>query len=98
MPRKRQEGVTTNPRFKGKAYAVAYGIFAGNEELAKEYADALANARAQGVGVYRTAYQEIKPVLMRLGVSSIFWGLYKAFINEVINKAVSYTHLTLPTN
>ena len=50
MARKRQEGVTTLPRYKGKMYAVAYGIFAGNKELAEEYADALSHARSQGVG------------------------------------------------
>ena len=86
MARKRQEGVTTLPRYKGKMYAVAYGIFAGNKELAEEYADALSHARSQGVGIYRIAYQEIKPVLMRNHVPSTMWGLYKAFINELINK------------
>ena len=86
MARKRQEGVTTLPRYKGKMYAVGYGIFAGNEELAREYAEALSHARSQGFGIYRVAYQEIKPILMRNGVPSTLWGLYKAFVNELINK------------
>ena len=86
MARKRQEGVTTNIRYKLKAYAVGYGIGAGNPELAKEYAEVLTTARASGYGVFKTAYQEIKPVLMREGVPSALWGLYKAFINEIINK------------
>ena len=86
MPRKRQEGITTLPRYKGKMYAVAFGIFAGNEELAKEYAEALSHARSQGFGVYRVAWQETKPILMKHEVPSALWGLYKAFVNELINK------------
>jgi len=87
LGRKRQEGITTNPRYKLKAYAVAMGIGANNSEMAKDYAEALAQARSAGVGVFRNAYAEIKPVLMRAGVPSALWGLYKAFINEVIAKA-----------
>jgi len=86
MARKRREGITTYPRFRGKAFAVGKGIFAGNEEIAMEYANALALARASGYGVFKTAYYEIVPVLQREGVSSKLWGLMKAFVNEVINK------------
>jgi len=86
MGRKRQEGITTNPRYKGKAYAVGYGIMAGNSEYAKDYAEALTTARAAGVGIFRNAYQEIKPVLSRENVPSALWGLYKAFANEIIAK------------
>jgi len=86
MGRKRQEGVTTPIRYKLKAYAVGYGIGAGNVEYAKEYAEALTTARASGYGIFKQAYEEIKPVLMRMGVPSALWGLYKAFINEIINK------------
>jgi len=70
-----------------KAYAVGVGISSGNEEMAKEYAEALTQARSAGVGVFRNAYAEVKPVLMRAGVPSALWGLYKAFINEIIAKA-----------
>jgi hypothetical protein len=86
VPRKRQEGITTNPRYKLKAYAVAYGIGAGNTDFAKEYAEALTSARASGIGIYKNAYQEIKPVLSRENVPSALWGLYKAFANELISK------------
>lgn len=86
MPRKRQEGITTNPRFKLKAYAVGFGIGAGNVKYAEEYAEALTNARASGIGVFRNAYAEIKPVLMKHDVPSALWGLYKAFVNEFIAK------------
>jgi len=86
MGRKRQEGITTNPRYRLKAYAVGFGIGAGNHEMAKEYADALTSARASGVGAFRNAYAEIKPVLMRANVPSALWGLYKAFINEILAK------------
>jgi hypothetical protein len=86
MGRKRQEGITTNPRYKLKAYAVGMGIGHGNPELSKEYADALTQARAAGVGLYKNAYQEIKPVLMRANVPSALYGLYKAFINEILAK------------
>jgi len=86
MGRKRQEGITTNPRYKLKAYAVGMGIGAGNTKMAEDYAEALTSARASGVGVFRNAYAEIKPVLMRSGVPSALWGLYKAFINEIIAK------------
>jgi len=85
MPRK-QEGITTAIRYRIKAYKVALGLTGGNERLAEEYANSLAEARAQGIGVYRVAYKEAKPVLMRLGVPSALHGLYKAFINELINK------------
>jgi len=87
MGRKRREGITTYPRYKGKAYALAFGIFHGQPEMAKEYADSLSLARASGYGVFKTAYAEIIPVLQREGVSSKLWGLMKAFVNEVINKA-----------
>jgi hypothetical protein len=87
MTRKRREGITTYPRYRGKAYSVAFGIFHDQPELAKEYADALALARASGYGVFKTAYHEAIPVLQREGVSSKLWGLMKAFINELINKA-----------
>ena len=86
MAKKKTEGVTTYPRFKGKAYAVGVGIFAGNTTLAMEYADALTRARASGYGIFKSAYDEIKPVLMRNEVPSALWGLYKAFINELIHK------------
>jgi len=86
MGRKRQEGITTNPRYKLKAFAVGMGIGANNVDMAKEYAEALTTARASGVGVYRNAYQEIKPVLARESVPSALWGLYKAFANELIAK------------
>jgi hypothetical protein len=86
MARKRQEGITTNPRYKMKAYAVGMGISSGSPEMAKEYAEALTIARSAGVGIYRNAYQEIKPVLARLNVPSALWGLYKAMGNELISK------------
>jgi len=86
MTRKRQEGITTNPRYKLKAYAVGFGIGAGNQKYAEDYAESLASARASGVGVYKSAYQDIKPVLAREGVPSALWGLYKAFANELISK------------
>lgn len=86
MGRKKQEGITTYPRYKLKAYAVAYGIGAGNAKFAEEYAEALSQARSAGIGVFRNAYAEIKPVLMREGVPSALWGLYKAFINEILAK------------
>ena len=86
MGRKRQEGVTTLPRYKMKAYAVGYGISFGNERLANDYAEALAQARSAGYGLYKNAYQEIKAVLREDKVPSALWGLYKAFANELINK------------
>ena len=86
MAKKKTEGVTTYPRFKGKAYAVGIGIFSGNSTLAMEYAEALTRARASGYGIYKNAYDEIKPVLMRNEIPSALWGLYKAFINELIHK------------
>jgi hypothetical protein len=86
MVKKKTEGVTTYPRFKGKAYAVGVGIFSGNATLAMDYANALTQARAAGYGVFKNAYDEIKPVLMRNDVPSALWGLYKAFINELIHK------------
>jgi hypothetical protein len=86
LGRKRQEGITTLPRYKLKAYAVGFGIGAQNERLANEYAESLAQARSAGYGIYKNAYQEIKPVLARDNVPSALWGLYKAFANELINK------------
>jgi hypothetical protein len=86
MGKKKQEGITTNPRFKLKAYAVGFGIGAGHQKFAEEYAEALTQARSAGIGLYKNAYQEIKPVLMRAGVPSALWGLYKAFINEILAK------------
>ncbi len=86
MPRKKVEGITTYPRFKIKAFAVGMGIGHGDVEMAKEYANAVTQARASGYGIYKNAYAEIKPVLMEHQVPSAFWGLYKAFANELIHK------------
>lgn len=86
MTRKRQEGITTYPRYKLKMYRV-FKVDGVPEDLAKEVATALTQARAVGYGVFKTAWQEAKAILMRLGVPSALWGLYKAFTNELINKA-----------
>lgn len=86
MARKRQEGVTTYPRYKGKVFKVAMGLF-GDPEMARAYAESLTIARASGIGIYRAAFQEIKTVLSEK-VPSAQWGLYKAFINEVVNKVI----------
>jgi hypothetical protein len=86
MARKRREGITSYPRYRGKMYSVAYGIFNGNAELALEYANALASARASGFGVYKEAYRVAIPVLQRNEVPSALWGLYRSFIMELINK------------
>jgi hypothetical protein len=86
MTRKRREGITTYPRYKGKAYSVAMGIFQGNEEMAKEYAESLTLARASGYGVFKTGYHEAVPILLKEGVSSKCWGLVRAFVNELIAK------------
>jgi len=86
MPRKRQEGLTTYARYKAKAYAVGMGLAFGNEQLAREYAEALTLSRAAGYGLYKIAYAEAKAKLMQLGVSSKWWGLIKAFVNELVHK------------
>lgn len=86
MARKRKEGITSNIRYKMKAYAVGLGVAHGNEEMAADYAEALTLARAAGIAPYKMAYEEIKPVLMREEVPSALYGLYKAFINEIISK------------
>lgn len=85
MARKRQEGITTYPRYKLKMYRV-FKIDGVPEALATEVATALTHARALGYGVFKTAWFEAKAILMRLGVPSAMWGLYKAFTNELINK------------
>ncbi len=95
MGRKRQEGVTTYPRFTGKAYAVAYGIFHGNERFAERYAEALTNARATGYGPYKVAWEEAKAVLDAERIPSALHGLYKAFVNEVVNKVQRRKEKTL---
>jgi hypothetical protein len=86
MPRKRQEGVTTPSRYKGKMYAVGFGIFHGNVEIANDYADALTYARASGYAPFKMAWQEVQGVLKELNVPSAQWGLYKAAVNEYVNK------------
>lgn len=88
MPRKRREGITTPVRYMGKMYAVGYGIFHGNEELAKLYATLLMVARNEGYGIYRTAWNECRTVLIQRDVPSALWGLYKAFTNELVHKAL----------
>jgi len=84
--RKRREGVTTYPRYKGKAYSVAIGIFHGNEALALEYATKLTEARISGFGPFREGYRVIIPVLQRNDVPSGLWGLYRAYMCEIIHK------------
>jgi hypothetical protein len=84
MARKRQEGISTDARFKLKMFRVfSAGV---PEDLAKEAADAVAEARAKGVGIYRVAREEARAVLMRREVPSALWGLYFAFTNELVNK------------
>lgn len=86
MARKSREGVTTYPRYRGKAYAVGMGIFHGNERLSMDYADALSSARASGFGVFKEGYRVIIPVLMKEEVPSALWGLYRAYMCELISK------------
>lgn len=86
MARKKQEGITTTPRFAGKMYAVGVGIFSGNVARADKYADALAESRAAGFEPYREAYTQIKPVLARNNVPSTLWGLYRSFACEIVHR------------
>lgn len=93
MGRKRQEGGSSQPRYKLKAYrTVAVGV---PQRYAEDVAEAMATARAQGIGVYRNAYQTIKPVLMRDAVPSALYGLYKAYTNEIICKVMTRKIATL---
>jgi hypothetical protein len=84
MARKRQEGISTGARFRLKMFRVfSAGV---PEELAKDAANAVAEARAKGVGIYKVAREEAKAVLMRKEVPSALWGIYYAFTNELVNK------------
>lgn len=88
MARKRREGITTPVRYMGKMYAVGYGIFHGNEELAKLYATLLMVARDKGFGTYTTIWKNVEGKLREKGVPSVFWGICKAFTNELIRKVI----------
>jgi hypothetical protein len=84
MGRKRQEGITTASRFRLKMFRVfSAGV---PESLALEAANAVAEARAKGVGIYKTSRDEARAVLMRREVPSALWGVYFAFTNELVNK------------
>jgi hypothetical protein len=84
MARKRREGITTGIRYRIKMLRVM-GVPVP-QEWAEEYAMALLQARSTGYGPFKTAWEEVKPVLMRERVPSALHGLYKAFTNEVISK------------
>ena len=84
MARKRREGISTGIRYRIKmlrTMGVPIPV-----EWAEEYAIALSQARASGYGPYKLAWEEVKPVLMRMEVPSALHGLYKAYTNEVVNK------------
>jgi hypothetical protein len=84
MARKRQEGVSTQDRYKLKMYRVfATGV---PESLAMSVAESISTARAQGIGAFRTAKQEARAVLGRMEVPSALWGLYLAYTNELVRK------------
>jgi hypothetical protein len=84
MPRKRQEGITTAPRYRLKIYRVfSAGV---PEQLALEAANAVTEARSKGIGIFKTARDEARAVLMRREVPSALWGIYFAFTNELVNK------------
>ncbi|RLB79944.1 MAG: hypothetical protein DRH17_12885 [Deltaproteobacteria bacterium] len=59
---------------------------AGDKEYAKGYAESLALSRAGGYGIYKIAKKKAEGVLVRRGVDPLFWGLYKAFVNELVHK------------
>jgi hypothetical protein len=86
MPRKRQEGITSYSRYLGKMYSIGLAVAGNNPEIAKLYAETLSQARAMGIGVYKAAWQEAKAVLMSEKVPSTFFGLYRAFTLELVNK------------
>jgi hypothetical protein len=84
MARKRREGVTTGIRYRIKMLRTM-GVPVP-QEWAEEYAMSLLQARASGYGAYKTAWEEVKPVLIHMKVPSALHGLYKAFTNEVVSK------------
>jgi hypothetical protein len=84
MARKKQEGITSGARFRLKMYRV-FGLGVP-EQLALETANAVAEARAKGIGIYKVAREEARAVLMRKEVPSALWGVYYAFTNELVNK------------
>jgi len=86
MTRKRQEGVTSFPRYLMKMYKIGLAISGGNELLAQQYAMTVSQARAMGIGTYKNAWTEAKGVLTSRSVPSSMFGLYRAFTLELVNK------------
>jgi len=92
MVRKRQEGTTSDSRFKLKMYRVfSAGV---PEQLALSAAEDVARARAKGIGIYKIARDGARSVLTRREVPSAQWGFYFAFTNELVNKVQRRKELT----
>lgn len=95
MPRKKREGVTTPVRYKSKMRRIGMALSDDDPVLASQYAEALFNARSAGYGPYKAAYDTVKAVLTRHQVSSVFWGIYRAFAFEVLHKVQFRKEATL---
>jgi len=88
MGRKKQEGITTYPRYLAKMYRVGLAIAGGNEEIAKLYAEALAQSRTSGYSTFKDAWNIAKAVLTAEKIPSMRWGVYRSFVFQLINRVI----------
>jgi hypothetical protein len=88
MGRKKQEGITTYPRYLAKMYRVGLAIAGGNEEIAKLYAESLAQSRTAGYSTFKDAWNITKAILQSEKIPSMRYGIYRSFVFELINKVV----------
>ena len=80
MARKRRLGLTSAIRYKLKMFRVfAAGV---PEELALEYAEALADAWLLGYSPYHNMHERVLEFLQSRGIPVALRGLYLAFCNE----------------
>lgn len=87
MARKKRYGLTSQPRFKLKAYRV---VSAGvPQELALEYTNAVAQTYALGFGEFYKARRKVMDSEVWARVPSALRGLYLAFVNEVVSKVLT---------
>ncbi len=91
MPRK-SITITTPLRYTYKMVRLHGGV--PSPEMINELARMQYAAWEAGYGEYKEAYARIKSVLEDNNIPSGLWGLYKAFVNEYLNKVKQRRVLT----
>lgn len=88
MPSKRKFSITSTARYNLKAYRV-HKIDGVPPELAMSIANAQTSYWTLRFGMFHTMWvNRVEPLLAFNGVPRELWGLYRAFLNQLLSKAM----------